>query len=97
MPGSFAATAHATKAGSRALINTSPEPVSNWAASFTEDIAVVGGLWAAFYQPWVFFILLLIFFGVVLWLLPKIVRGLRWLFGQLQGESFSHASDKPKK
>ena len=44
---------HALKAGSRALLNTSPEPVSNWTASVTEDVAVVGGLALAFAHPWI--------------------------------------------
>jgi hypothetical protein len=81
--GAFAAGAHATKAGSRALINTSPEPFSNWAASFSEDFAVLGGLWAAFFHPWLLFALLLLFFLLALWLLPKLWRGLRWLFHRL--------------
>ncbi|NEX59636.1 DUF4126 domain-containing protein [Noviherbaspirillum galbum] len=81
--GTFAAGAHITKAGSRALINTSPEPFSNWAASFSEDMVVMSGLWAAFYHPWVLFTLLAIFFLVALWLLPKLWRGLRWLFRKL--------------
>lgn len=81
--GTFAAGAHATKAGSRALINTSPEPFSNWAASFFEDIAVLGSLWAAFFHPWVLFVLLALFLVLALWLLPKLWRGLRWLFRKL--------------
>lgn len=81
--GTFAAGAHATKAGSRALINTSPEPFSNWAASFTEDVAVLGGLWAAFFHPWILFGFLAAFFLLALWLLPKLWRGLRWLFRKL--------------
>ncbi|HJV88538.1 MAG TPA: DUF4126 domain-containing protein [Noviherbaspirillum sp.] len=81
--GTFAAGAHLTKAGSRALINTSPEPFSNWAASFTEDAAVLGGLWAAFFHPWVLFVFLIAFFIVAAWLLPKLWRGLRWLFRRL--------------
>ena len=47
-----ALTSHVIKAGSRALLNTSPEPVSNWTASITEDTAVVGGLALAFTHPW---------------------------------------------
>lgn len=43
--GGLAASTHAVKAGGRALINTSPEPFSNWAASITEDIGVFGGVW----------------------------------------------------
>ena len=38
--GSLAAGSHFAKAGSRAVINTSPEPFSNWAASFGEELAV---------------------------------------------------------
>src|SRR5690606_5477562 len=47
-----ALTSHLLKAGSRALMNTSPEPVSNWTASVTEDVAVVGALALAFSHPW---------------------------------------------
>lgn len=81
--GTIAAGAHFTKAGSRALINTSPEPFSNWTASFSEDAAVVGGLWAAFFYPWVLFAFLIVFFLLSLWLLPKLWRGLQWLFRKL--------------
>ena len=75
--GGLAATSHATKAGTRALINTSPEPVTNWTASITEDIAVIGGLWAALNHPWVFIIALVVFILLVAWLLPKIWRALK--------------------
>ncbi|HJV52586.1 MAG TPA: DUF4126 domain-containing protein [Noviherbaspirillum sp.] len=81
--GTLAAGAHATKAGSRALINTSPEPFSNWAASFVEDAGVIGGLWAAFFHPWVLLAFLAVFFLLAFWLLPKLWRGLRWLFRRL--------------
>jgi hypothetical protein len=81
--GTFAAGAHATKAGSRAMINTSPEPFSNWAASLSEDAAVLGGLWAAFFHPWILVAFLATFFVVALWLLPKLWRGMRWLFRRL--------------
>jgi hypothetical protein len=84
--GTFAAGAHATKAGSRALINTSPEPFSNWTASLSEDAAVAGGLWAAFFHPWLLIALLVVFFLLALWLLPKLWRGLRWLFKRLNAQ-----------
>ncbi len=48
-----ALTSHLLKSGTRALLNTSPEPVSNWTASITEDTAVVGGLALAFAHPWI--------------------------------------------
>lgn len=47
-----ALTSHAIKAGSRALLNTSPEPVSNWTASATEDVVVVSALGLAWAYPW---------------------------------------------
>lgn len=78
--GTLAASAHFTKAGSRALINTSPEPFSNWAASFSEEAAVAAGLWAAFFHPWLWFVLLALFLALAVWLLPKLWRGMRWLF-----------------
>ncbi len=49
--GGLAAGSHVTKAGSRLLINASPESVSNWTASVLEDIAVISGLLAALYHP----------------------------------------------
>lgn len=82
--GTIAAGAHFTKAGSRALINASPEPFSNWTASFSEEAAVVAGLWAAFFHPWILFALLTVFFIAALWLLPKLWSGLRWLFRKLK-------------
>lgn len=81
--GTFAAGAHATKASSRVLINTSPEPFSNWTASLLEDVSVAGGLWAAFFHPWVLLAFLAVFFLIALWLLPKLWRGLRSLFRRL--------------
>jgi hypothetical protein len=78
--GTLAAGAHFTKAGSRALINTSPEPFSNWAASFSEEAVVATGLWAAFFHPWLWFALLALFLLLALWLMPKLWRGMRWLF-----------------
>jgi hypothetical protein len=55
--GSLAAAMHTAKAGARAAINLSPEPFSNWAASFTEDALVPVGLWLAVTHPIVFFLL----------------------------------------
>ncbi len=40
--GSLAAGSHFTKAGTRAVANTSPEPFSNWILSILEDVFVVG-------------------------------------------------------
>jgi hypothetical protein len=78
--GTLASSAHLTKAASRALINTSPEPFSNVAASTTEDALVIGGLWAALFHPAAFLGLLLLFVAGTLVLLPHLWRGLRKVF-----------------
>ncbi len=70
--GGIAATSHATKAGTRLLINTSPEPFSNWSASITEDVLVIAGLWAALYHPEAFLVLFIVFIILSIWLLPKL-------------------------
>ena len=73
-----ALTSHVIKAGSRALLNTSPEPVSNWTASATEDAAVVGGLALAFTHPWLALLIVvaisLLFAASVWWLWRKLFR-----------------------
>ncbi len=78
--GTLAANSHALKAGSRVLINTSPEPFSNWAASITEDVATIGGLWVALNHPWLFIIALVVFLLFSAWLLPKVWRGIKRIF-----------------
>jgi hypothetical protein len=72
--GTLAAGSHIAKTGTRALINTSPEPFSNIAASIAEDGVVIGGLLLALAHPITFLCLLALFVGVLLWLLPKLVR-----------------------
>ena len=75
--GGVAATSHAAKAGSRVLINTSPEPFSNWGASVAEDVSVFAGLWAALHHPWLFIALFVLFILFVAWLLPRLWRAIR--------------------
>lgn len=75
--GSVTAATHAAKTGSRAVINTSPEPVSNWTASVAEDVSVFAGLWAALNHPWLFVALLVVFLFLVAWLLPKLWRAIK--------------------
>lgn len=94
MGGGLAATSHATKAGTRLLINTSPEPFTNWGASISEDLIVLGGLWAALYHPVLFLILLVVFILLVIWLLPKLWRVLKIVF--LKIGAFLGLVDKEK-
>lgn len=83
--GSMAAASHATKAGGRVLVNTSPEPFSNWFLSIAEDITVILGLWAAIQHPWIFLVLLLLFILLMIWLLPKIWLGIKKIASTLKG------------
>ncbi len=72
--GTLAAGSHIAKTGSRALINTSPEPFSNIAASLATDALVVTGLYLALANPITFLCLLALFVALLVWLLPKLVR-----------------------
>ncbi len=81
--GGISAGVHATKAGTRILINTSPEPFSNWVTSVSEDVIVIGGLFAALYHPWLFIVLLVLFTLLMIWLLPRLWRGLKKLFSYI--------------
>lgn len=52
------------------MVNTSPEPVTNWTASVGEDVAVVGGLALVFAYPWVALglaLLITVMVGAALW------------------------------
>jgi hypothetical protein len=82
--GSLSAATHFTKAGTRVLINTSPEPVSNWTASIGEDIVVVTGLWTALNYPVLFIVLLVVFVALMIWLMPKLWRGIRTVFSRIR-------------
>ena len=81
--GSLAGATHATKAGSRALINTSPEPVSNISASLSEESLLLTGGWLVFAHPAVFIGLLCGFIIMMFWLLPKLWRGIKTVLGNV--------------
>jgi len=82
--GTISAGTHFTKAGSRAIINASPEPFSNWTASFTEDAMVLAGIWFAFQYPFAFLAALAVFIAIVIWLLPKLWRGVAGMWRLLR-------------
>ncbi len=82
--GTITAGTHFAKAGGRAMINTSPEPFSNWGASFSEDTAVLAGIWVAFMYPLVFLGALAVFVALLAWLLPKLWRGVAAVWRRLR-------------
>lgn len=69
--GTSAAASHATKSTSRAVINTSPEPFSNWMASLTEDAAVLFGAWMTLQHPVLMGIFVILFFFFAFWFIKK--------------------------
>ena len=85
--GGLAAGAHFTKTGARALINTSPEPFSNWAASFGEELAVGTMLWLAFTHPIAAAALLGVAIVLMIWLIPKLWRFIARVLRRLTGSS----------
>ena len=85
--GSLAGATHFTKAGSRALINTSPEPASNIAASFGEEGLWLTGGWLALTHPSVFIGCLLAFVLVMIWFIPKLWQGIKLVFSRLNAKS----------
>jgi hypothetical protein len=87
--GTVALAAHGTKATVRLAINTSPEPFSNWAASVTEDVIVLGSIWMVFNHPLLMLLFVVSFIALVVWLVPKLfrfaVRGFQALRDRLRG------------
>jgi len=81
--GGVAATSHATKTGTRLLINTSPEPFTNWSASIAGDLLVFSGMWAALKHPEIFLIMFIFFLGSSIWLLPKLWRLIKVLLSKI--------------
>ena len=89
--GSLAAGSHLAKSGSRALINTSPEPFSNWAASFGEELTVGTLLWLAFAHPLAALVVLACLVALMAWLIPKLWRFIRGAFGRRAGRPAARA------
>jgi len=81
--GTLAAGSHLAKSGSRALINTSPEPFTNWAASFAEELAVGAVLWLAFAYPIAALCILALLVAFTIWIIPKVWRMIRTIVNRV--------------
>ncbi|HEY9254812.1 MAG TPA: DUF4126 domain-containing protein [Stenotrophomonas sp.] len=86
-----ALTSHVLKAGSRALLNTSPEPASNWVASVAEDAVVASTLALALAHPWLALVVVVSasVLGALLvwWVWRTLWRGMKRLVAPLRGET----------
>ncbi len=75
--GSLAATSFATKASTRAAVNTSPEPFSNIAVSLLEDGLVMGAMWLATQHPLIFGVALCVVLIISICLLVVMMKFLK--------------------
>ncbi len=91
--GALAAGSHTTKSASRLLIQSSPEPVSNWTASVSEDLIVIAGFWTALNHPWIFIIAIILFICLFIWLFPRLIQVLKHSL-QIAKEILTTASNK---
>lgn len=78
--GGVSFASHAAKASTRLAINASPEPVSNWIASLAEDVTALLAIWMIFNHPLLMLGFVAVFVAAVVWMAPKVWRGLRRLF-----------------
>ena len=81
--GTLALSSHGIKASTRLAINTSPEPLTNWAASFGEDVFVGALIWVAVSHPAVAVAVAAVVLVVAALLATWIYRMLRRLFQPL--------------
>jgi len=90
--GSLAFSAHATKSSIRAMVNLSPEPVSNWLLSIGQDGALLICIWLMFYFPFLMLALIGGFIIFFIWFIPKIFR----TFGRMFRKLFSIFRTSPQ-
>jgi hypothetical protein len=82
--GGLALSSHGTKAATRALINTSPEPFSNIVVSLSEDILAVVTVVAAVFLPVVVFLIIAAGLIFSFWLLPRVIRFFRKVYQSIR-------------
>jgi hypothetical protein len=83
--GGLALSSHGTKAATRAVINTSPEPVSNVVVSLAEDVLVVVSILLAVFLPIVIFFVIAAGVAVTVWVLPRVIRFFRQVCRKIRG------------
>jgi hypothetical protein len=77
LAGGVALTSHGTKASARAVVNTSPEPFSNWTLSFGEDVLAVWLTWMATVHPGATIVVVVLLTALAGFLLFHLFRFLR--------------------
>jgi len=72
--GGLALSSHGTKAATRAIINASPEPVSNIVVSLAEDALVILSVLLAVFLPVLVFFVIAAGLAFSIWILPRVIR-----------------------
>lgn len=85
--GGLALSSHGTKAATRAVINTSPEPVSNITASLLEDVVAISSVVLAAFYPIVLIAVVVVGLILSIIVLPKIIRYFRAIIGKIRGKT----------
>jgi len=93
--GAVALAAHGAKTTTRLALNVSPEPFSNWFASVTEDLVVLGSIWMIFHHPLLMIILVVAFLALIVWLAPKLFRLAKRGFQALRDRMRGVKPDQP--
>jgi uncharacterized protein DUF4126 len=83
--GGLALSSHGTKAATRALINTSPEPVSNVVVSLLEDVLAIVTIVLALFLPVVVFLVIAAGLVVSFWILPRVIGFFRKVYRKVRG------------
>ena len=83
--GSLAFSSHGTKAATRALINTSPEPVSNFVVSLAEDFLAIVSILLAVFLPVMVFFVIGAGLAISIWILPRVLKFFRQVYRKLRG------------
>jgi uncharacterized protein DUF4126 len=83
--GGLALSSHGTKAAARALINTSPEPVSNIVVSLAEDVLAVMTMLLALFFPVLVFLVIAAGLLFSFWLLPRVLRFFGKVYQRIRG------------
>ena len=85
--GGLALSSHGTKAATRAVINTTPEPVTNMIASLVEDVVAVGSMLLAAFLPIVLIVVVVVGLVISMVVLPRTVRYFGRIAGKMRGQS----------
>jgi len=72
--GGLALSSHGTKAATRAVLNTLPEPITNVTASIIEDVLAIGSTIVSVFFPILLFVIVAVGVGISIYLFHRVLR-----------------------